>query len=199
MTVLPKSIILDFIAGDENAFARIYELYYQDIKSYCFKHTRSLETAEELVSDVFLRFWEARTQLDPEREVKPYLLTITKNVTFSWLKRMLTDQKMKTEFRGRYLSDQDGANQDVVMTAAMDLGLLRKIMGQRMPLKRRQVFELCKIEGLSYAEAANILSVSKETIKEHMSLAKKDMNRLADATDYLYFLLPLLASLFNFF
>jgi len=199
MTVLPKSIILDFIAGDENAFARIYELYYQDIKSYCFKHTRSLETAEELVSDVFLRFWEARTQLDPEREVKPYLLTITKNVTFSWLKRMLTDQKMKTEFRGRYLSDQDGANQDVVMTAAMDLGLLRKIMGKSMPLKRRQVFELCKIEGLSYAEAANILSVSKETIKEHMSLAKKDMNRLADATDYLYFLLPLLASLFNFF
>lgn len=199
MTVLSKSKILDFIAGDETAFAHIYNLYYRDIKSYCFKHTRSAETAEELVSDVFLRFWEARAQFDPERDVKPYLLTITKNVTFSWLKRMLSDQKMKSEFRGRYLSDQDAANQDVVMTAAMDLSVLRGIIGQHMPLKRKQVFELCKIDGLSYAEAANVLAISKETVKEHMSLAKKDMNRLADAADYLYLLIPVLAAVNYFF
>lgn len=199
MTVVSKSEILDFIAGDENAFAQIYSLYYQDIKSYCFKHTRSSESAEELVSDVFLRFWEARAHFDPDRDIKPYLLTITKNVAFSWLKRTLTDQKMKTEFRGRCLSDQDDANQDVVLTSAMDLGALRQIMGKHMPLKRRQVFELCKIQGLSYSEAANVLSISKETVKEHMSLAKKDMNRLADAADYLHLLVPVLTALNYFF
>lgn len=198
MTVLTKSMILDFINGEEYAFTNIYKLYYKDIWSYCFKHTRSSEIAEELASDVFLRFWEARSKLDPEREVKPYLLTITKNVTFTWLKRMLTDQKMKNEFRGRYISDQDDAKQDIVIAASMDLALLRKIMS-KMPVKRRETFELCKIEGLSYAEAANILSVSKETIKEHMSLAKRDMNKLANAADYLYLLLPLFLSLENFF
>jgi RNA polymerase sigma-70 factor (ECF subfamily) len=112
---------------------------------------------------------------------------------------MLSDQKMKSEFRGRYLSDQDAANQDVVMTAAMDLSVLRGIIGQHMPLKRKQVFELCKIDGLSYAEAANVLAISKETVKEHMSLAKKDMNRLADAADYLYLLIPVLAAENYFF
>lgn len=198
MTVLTKSMILDFINGEEYAFTNIYKLYYKDIWSYCFKHTRSSEIAEELASDVFLRFWEARAKLDPEKEVKPYLLTITKNVTFTWLKRMLTDQKMKNEFRGRYISDQDDARQDIVIAASMDLALLRKIMS-KMPVKRRETFELCKIEGLSYAEAANILSVSKETIKEHMSLAKRDMNKLANAADYLYLLLPLFLSLENFF
>lgn len=198
MTVLTKSMILDFINGEEYAFTNIYKLYYKDIWSYCFKHTRSSEIAEELASDVFLRFWEARTKLDPEKEVKPYLLTITKNVTFTWLKRMLTDQKMKNEFRGRYISDQDDAKQDVVIAASMDLALLRKIMS-KMPVKRRETFELCKIEGLSYAEAANILSVSKETIKEHMSLAKRDMNKLANAADFLYLLIPIFFSLENFF
>jgi RNA polymerase sigma factor (sigma-70 family) len=191
-------MILDFINGEEYAFTNIYKLYYKDIWSYCFKHTRSPEIAEELASDVFLRFWEARAKLDPEREVKPYLLTITKNVTFTWLKRMLTDQKMKSEFRGRYISDQGDAKQDVVIAATMDLALLRKVMS-KMPVKRRETFELCKIDGLSYAEAANILSVSKETIKEHMSLAKRDMNKLANAADYLYLLIPVLFSLENFF
>lgn len=198
MTVLTKIVILDFIKGEEYAFTQIYKLYYKDVRSYCFKHTRSAELAEELASDVFLRFWEARANLDPEKDIKPYLFTITKNVAFSWLRRMLTDQKMKSVFRDRYLSDQDGASQDVAIAAAMDLALLRRIMG-KIPVKRRRTFELCKIDGMSYAEAAGILMISKETIKEHMSLAKKDMSKLADAADYIYVLIPLLLSLDNLF
>ena len=198
MTVLTKDIILDFINGEEYAFTRIYKLYYQDIRSYCFKHTRSAELAEELTSDVFLRLWEARVNLDPDREVKPYLFTITKNVTFTWLKRVLSDQKMKSVFRDRYLSAQEDANQHIAITAAMDLAGLRKIMTE-IPSRRRQTFELCKIDGMTYAEAAELLSVSKETIKEHMSLAKRDLSKLADAADYIYLLLPIVYSIDNYF
>lgn len=183
MTVLTKSIILDFINGDHQAFTQIYKSYYADIRSYCYKHTRCSATADELTSDVFLRFWEARAQLDPERELKPYLFTITKNVTFTWLRRTLTDQRMKDEFKGRYTSGQQEVSSEVKIAAAMDLALLRKMMG-KMPVKRKQTFDLCKIDGFSYAEAASILSISKETIKEHMSLAKKDMNKLANSTDF---------------
>lgn len=198
MTVLTKVVILDFINGEEYAFTQIYKLYYKDVRSYCFKHTRAAEIAEELASDVFLRFWEARANLDPEKDIKPYLFTITKNVTFTWLKRMVTDQKMKAVFKTRYLSDQDGANQDVAIAAAMDLALLRKIMG-KLPAKRRRTFELCKIDGLSYGEAAGILMISKETIKDHVSLAKKDLDKLANAADYIYVLLPIFLSLNNLF
>lgn len=195
---MSKSTLLDFINGDEYAFTQIYKLYCTDIRSYCYKHTRSSETAEELTSDVFLRLWEARANLDPEKELKPYLFTITKNVTFTWLKRLMTDQKMKHIFRERYLSDQQEASQDVAIAAAMDLALLRKMMA-KIPVKRRQTFELCKIDGFSYAEAANILQVSRETIKEHMSLAKRDMSRLANPADYLYVFLLILSSLKNIF
>jgi len=198
MTVLTKVVILDFINGEEYAFTQIYKLYYKDVRSYCFKHTRAAEIAEELASDIFLRFWEARANLDPDKDIKPYLFTIAKNVTFTWLKRMVTDQKMKAVFKTRYLSDQDGANQDVAIAAAMDLALLRKIMG-KLPAKRRRTFELCKIDGLSYAEAAGILMISKETIKDHVSLAKKDLDKLANAADYIYVLLPVFLSLNNLF
>lgn len=198
MTVLTKVVILDFINGEEAAFTQIYKLYYKDVRSYCYQHTRSAELAEELAGDVFLRLWEARTNLDPDKDIKPYLFTITKNVTFTWLKRMVTDQKMKAVFKTRYLSDQDGANQDVAIAAAMDLALLRKIMG-KLPAKRRRTFELCKIDGLSYAEAAGVLMISKETIKDHVSLAKKDLDKLAKAADYIYVLLPFLLIFNNLF
>jgi RNA polymerase sigma-70 factor (family 1) len=198
MTVLPTQVILDFIGGSESAFTQIYQYFYKDIRSYCYRHTRSVELAEELVSDVFLKLWEARMQLDPDKDIKPYLFTITKNVAFSWLKRTVTDQKMKAVFKTRYLSEQEDANHDVAITAALDLALLRNLMN-KLPVKRRKTFELCKIEGMSYAEAASVLMISKETIKEHMSLAKKDMSRLADAADYLYLLVPVFLSVQNLF
>jgi RNA polymerase sigma factor (sigma-70 family) len=198
MKVLPTQVILDFINGDESAFTQIYKFFYNDIRSYCYRHTRSVELAEELLSDVFLRLWEARTQLDPEKDIKPYLFTITKNVAFSWLKKTITDQKMKAVFKTKYLSQQEEANHDVAIAASMDLALLRNLMN-KIPVKRRKTFELCKVEGMSYAEAAGVLMISKETIKEHMSLARKDMNRLADAADYLYLLIPIFLSLQNLF
>lgn len=198
MTVLQTQVILDFINGEETAFTQIYQFYYADIRSYCYRHTRSIEIAEELLSDIFLRLWEARLQLDPAKDIKPYLFTITKNVAFSWLKRTATDHKMKAVFRTRYLSEQEEASQDVAIAASMDLALLRTLMN-KLPLKRRRTFELCKIDGLSYSEAATVLKISKETIKEHMNLARKDMSRLADAADYLYIAVPLFLSLQNLF
>jgi RNA polymerase sigma factor (sigma-70 family) len=198
MTVLAKVVIVDFINGEEPAFTQIYKLYYKDVRSYCYKHTRSAEIAEELASDVFLRLWEARSNIDPDKDIKPYLFTIAKNVAFTWLKRMVTDQKMKAVFKSRYLSDQDNANQDVAIAATMDLALLRQIMS-KMPPKRRRTFELCKIDGLSYTEASSVLMISKETIKDHVSLARKDLDKLANATDFIYMLLPVLLSLNNLF
>jgi RNA polymerase sigma-70 factor (family 1) len=198
MTVLTTQVILDLISGEEYAFTQLYKLYYKDVRSYCYRHTRNAESADELASDVFLRLWEARANIDPEKDIKPYLFTITKNVAFSWLKRMVTDQKMKAAFRTRYVSEQESASHDIAIAASIDLALLRSLI-EKLPVKRRKTFELCKVDGLSYAEAASVLKISKETIKEHMSLAKKDMGRLADAADFLYLAAPVLLSLQNLF
>jgi RNA polymerase sigma-70 factor (ECF subfamily) len=41
--------------------------------------------------------------------------------------------------------------------------------------KRQEAFRLCYLENFSYAEAAEIMGVSKKTVEHHMSLALADL------------------------
>ncbi|WP_159467295.1 sigma-70 family RNA polymerase sigma factor [Dyadobacter sp. 3J3] len=44
---------------------------------------------------------------------------------------------------------------------------------EQLPPKRKNVFTLCRLEGKSYQEAADILGISIYTVKEHLMAASK--------------------------
>jgi RNA polymerase sigma-70 factor (ECF subfamily) len=44
-----------------------------------------------------------------------------------------------------------------------------------LPEKRREVFELCYLQEMSYREVATALDISIKTVENHMSLALKDL------------------------
>jgi len=46
---------------------------------------------------------------------------------------------------------------------------------ESLPPKRREVFELVRLRGLSHREAAQVLEVSARTVANHLVLAMKDM------------------------
>lgn len=59
---------------------------------------------------------------------------------------------------------------DDTKIASAQLKLLKKGI-DALPPQRKKVFELCKLEGRSYEEAAAILHLSKNTVKTHLSRA----------------------------
>ncbi len=44
---------------------------------------------------------------------------------------------------------------------------------ETLPERRRAVFELCILQGLTYAEAADALDISRKTVENHMGYALK--------------------------
>lgn len=45
------------------------------------------EDVEELTADVFLALWAHAGELDPDREVRPWLSTVARNKALDWLRR----------------------------------------------------------------------------------------------------------------
>ncbi len=56
-----KSLVLKSIAGDEEAFGALYDLYVQDIYRFVLMRVRSQEDAQDLTSDAFLKMWQYLT------------------------------------------------------------------------------------------------------------------------------------------
>ncbi len=74
-------------------------MYCQPLINFAPRYVGELETAENLVQDVFLRIWENRPQLNSDLNIKTYLYTAVKNQAFKHL-RHLNVQRQSVERAG---------------------------------------------------------------------------------------------------
>lgn len=73
--------------GEEASFRHFVNSYSKDLFYYAQCFVRSKETAEEVVSDVFLDVWRHREEIDEIKNIKAWLLTLTHNKAISYLRK----------------------------------------------------------------------------------------------------------------
>ncbi|HXB36018.1 MAG TPA: RNA polymerase sigma-70 factor [Puia sp.] len=154
---------------DQQAYKELYTSLY----SYLFNFARGIvpsrETAEEIVSDVFIRLWERRKELGKVENLKVYLYVATRNTAFNYLdkqKRTPTNSidDLEAEFTSIYFDPEQ-----LMITAEM-LALIQKAIDQ-LPPKCKMIFKLAKEDGLKYREVAEVLSLSVKTVENQLAIA----------------------------
>lgn len=160
---------------DERLAREIEQLFRAHYRGLC-AHVRdfvySIDAAEEIVQEVFLRVWDNCRLGRTELPTKAYLYAAARNHALSVLRheRVLHDH----ETRALLASDnndtdptvQDDIEVDELTTAA------RNVIA-RLPDKCRRVFTLSRERGLTYVEIAQVLGISVKTVELHMTRAFK--------------------------
>ena len=161
--------------GSPQAFERIYHRYGG--KLYNFIMTLShgdRYLAEEIVQSVFIKLWEVREQIHPEKSVIFYLSTIGKNML------MNTYQRQTIEFVYRKLLSEQQVDYDVTTEEDIDRKWLENFVDElirQLPPSRRKIFILSRKEGFSNKQIAEILNISVSTVETQLSLAMKFMRK----------------------
>lgn len=151
--------------GDQTAFREIYDLYIGRLYAFVVKIVKSRALADDLVQDIFVQLWETRESLDAEKNFQSFLFTITRNRVINVLKRSSVDMALLREIFLHTPQSGNTTETDLAFTETTEL--LHKAM-DLLPPRQKRVFELCKIEGLSYEEAAQKLNLSPGTVNAHM-------------------------------
>ena len=150
--------------NDKEAFEELYWKYHSAIYCNILKLTRDLIVTEDIVQEVFITLWEKRHSLDIEKEISGWLFVVSYNKSIDYLKQKLKESFAQTALQENIESTMDTGN-DLVN---IRMSILEKAIEQLSPQKRR-VFELCKLQRKTYAEAADELHISKHTVKEYLS------------------------------
>lgn len=87
-----KELVFLLIAGDEQAFYALYARYWTRLKGFCRQFLKSEDLAENYAQDIFLKIWETRELLDPERSFSAYLYTIARNTVFNYLRHVAVSE-----------------------------------------------------------------------------------------------------------
>jgi RNA polymerase sigma-70 factor (family 1) len=167
-TSLHTTLIDNFADGDRDAFALIYDKYQRAIYNNICKLIFDEDTAQDILQEVFLKLWHNRQRFKEESELASWLFTVSYNQSISHIRALLKEK----EHKNAYVIASTAIYDETEVGADLKLEVLSEAIS-RLPSRRKQVFELCKLQGKTYAETAAILGIAPDTVKEQMTAALK--------------------------
>ncbi|MEG1649679.1 MAG: RNA polymerase sigma-70 factor [Rikenellaceae bacterium] len=171
-----SELIKLLIDGSEIAFEKIYQIYSVRLYNYCLSYTKSRETAEEVVQDVFVKLWVNRTNIVNNSSIGAFLFVIAKHQLIN-IYRHTVNSPIYEEYVG-YCNREDVSVSDTSNKIEYDdfCRILQKNV-TKLSKTQRKIFECCKIKQMSAKEAAAELGMSEQTIKNQLSIAIKFLRK----------------------
>ncbi len=157
--------------GDALAFGVFFDRHHADILRYLARRGVSPDVADDLAQHAFVYVWEHRAELDPGRSARALLFRIAHT-------RALNHFRDTRRLSGDVPDTPDSDRTDAAVEADLRDALAAAV--ETLPPRRREVFELCFVSGLTHREAADALGLSPKTVEHQMGYALKTLReRLA--------------------
>ena len=163
-------ISLRVISDHESMFKK----YYPGLCAFACRILKDPNVAEDIVQEVFMKFWRDRHMLIISESTQAYLYLATKNLSINYLKK----QRRRSELMNIYLEDlgQITYNQDSYVNL-QDLNESIEKAIELLPPKCRQVFELSRNHYKSHVEIAEQLKISPKTVANQIGKALKILRK----------------------
>jgi RNA polymerase sigma-70 factor (family 1) len=164
-------LLKDLREGSEHAFLKIYETYWYKVFLIAYKRLGKKDIAEELTQDLFLKLWEKRQTLKPQK-ISNYLFVSIKNSVIDHIQSGLVAGKY-IDFYKSFAEHSSSSTEEIVqyddLTEAIERGL------SELPGKTQEVFKLGRMHNWSSDKIAKHLNLSEKTVGYHLTKSLKFM------------------------
>ena len=152
----------------------MYERYSQNLYNFSLSLLKTHEDAEGVVQEVFYRVWNKRIELLEHTSFKSSLFKLAYNVTIDHFRKRAKDHKYVN-----FVVNQAQQNcldpLDILEYEDLKKEIEKAI--SELPLKRKQVFQMNRLEGLIYKEIADRKLITTKTVENHINLALKHIRK----------------------
>ncbi|MDR0844185.1 MAG: RNA polymerase sigma-70 factor [Tannerella sp.] len=164
--------MIELASGSHEAYKVLFLKYFPRVKYFINHLIKSEAIAEELSQDVFMKVWEFRERMLEVKSFNSYVFRMAKNEALNHLDHRLLEKRYAELYRSEAVQTEDNGWE------AKEIGLLEQLTVDRMPPQRKRVYEMSRMDGLSHAEIATRLGISKKTVENHLTLALKELNKI---------------------
>jgi len=156
--------------GGEKAFTLLYDKYSKQLYRNILRLVKDEDIAQELLQDLFLKIWENKGNINPDKSFKSYLYKVAENLVYAHFGKIAKDNRLIAKLVISYVDFDTNAEEAIIYQENHDL--LKKAITS-LSTQRKQVFTLCKLEGKSYEEVSKELGISTSTVRDHIVKANK--------------------------
>ncbi len=162
---IPDPLLLKRLSGgDTDALASLMDRHEPRVFDFVFRIVKSIEIAEEITQDVFIKLWETRQNCLSIQSLPAWLFTSSRNRAINILQ----------ETASRWMREDAYAlgNEEVLDIEGQfhqkDMYELVDSFAERLPPKRKEIFMLRFRQGLTVDEIGNLLDLSPFTVKNQL-------------------------------
>jgi RNA polymerase sigma-70 factor (ECF subfamily) len=173
-----KVLIFKFKRGCNDALRRIYEKYRNDLLKLAIVMTNDINTAEDVVQDVFVNFARSIDTIKPHGNLKQYLMTSVANRIKNRLRDISRHPTCCDENLDKQLADPDNPERWAILSE--QLQLISNAM-TKIPLEQRQAIALHLQGDMTFRQIAKIQDASVNTIQGHYRYGIKKLRTLLNS------------------
>ena len=152
----------------ESQFEKLFKSNFTAITAYCAKTVKDTDAAKDLAHNTFMKIWEKRYDLDYDNNLVPLIYRIARNLSLNYIRdnKKFTDETALTNIEG-----ENNETDAEIETSQTEATIARTI--QNMPKKKKKVFIMSRLDGMSNIETAQKLGISIKTVEAHITQALK--------------------------
>lgn len=167
-------ILLDELkAGHKKAHELVFKRYYRALALKAFLILEDQMEAEDLVQNLFVDMWQKNHYQSVKTSLKAYLFRAVHNQCMMAMRsRKSTERRLEiytysleTPVQQELDTEGDFPEREVQMAFS------------ELPMQRQKAFKLVHLDNKKYQEAADEMGVSVNSVKTHLKLAVKVLQR----------------------
>ncbi|MDM1295654.1 sigma-70 family RNA polymerase sigma factor [Sphingobacterium sp. N143] len=157
-------------AGDQSVFGIVFNYYQPIIYFKARQFCKNDSDAEEVTQEVFIEFYLKRMQLSGPEAIFPFLFTIAKRMAISNFRKSLVRSNYLQSLQQTWLESSSSLQEEL---DAKELQAILESIIDQLPPQQQAIYRMNKFEEQSYQEIADQAGLSKNTVRNHLSLASK--------------------------
>lgn len=156
-------------------FDQLYHRYNKSLYLNIRKYINDEGAAEDILQEVFIALWNNREKLQNIDGIPGWLFVVSSNKAISYLRQHI-QESIVLDTRIVTIPDQYETETDLFAAEMYEVQwtILEQAI-ESLPEKRQQVFRLCRMEGKTYKDTAQILGISVESVKDYVKKSNKSI------------------------
>ena len=161
-----QQLIKACLKGKRDAQHELYNLYAPSMLGVCYRYTKSLEDAEDVLQDGFIKVFTKLSQYKQEGDLAAWIRRIMVNCAITYLQKH-TRYKKDLHLDDVVLHPISDENPEVKIDTKDLIEIIRAL-----PTNYQTIFNLIAIEGLNHIEVSQLLHTNVNTVRSQYSRAR---------------------------
>lgn len=174
-----QQLLRDCLKNRPAAQEALYKQFAAEMLGVCYRYTKSLDDAEDVLQDGFVKVFTQLHTFRNEGALRAWIRKIMVRTALSYLRQ-------HSRYRNQMQLDASAVHPVIEETATMHLQTEALIdLIRKLPLGYQTIFNLVGIEGYSHQEVAIMLNINENTSRSQYSRARAQLMRwMAEEAGY---------------